>query len=165
MRKQADEARQVGKGPRPLHYSAVHVDGVAHALEGVEGNSDGKRDLQNRQGSGAEDLQQNVQILRGEYVVLEEGQQTEVAHDGRYQGSAPAGGARTRSGDDASADEIHDGGGHHQQHEPRLPPAVEDVTRNSEKCVPVPRQHVVDQQNQRQEVEEKDVSGENQASG
>src|SRR5579864_9748561 len=99
MRKQADEARQVGKGPRPLHDSAVNIDGVAHALEGVEGNSDGKLDLQNRQGSGAEDLQQNVQILRGEYVVLEEGQQTQVAHDSSYKGSAPAGGANAGSGD------------------------------------------------------------------
>ena len=73
--------------------------------------------------------------------------------------SPTLGGARF--GDDLSTNEIHRGGEEHEHHKPRLPPAVEEIARAQEEEVPPLGKEIIDQQDDRKEIKEEDVGGEN----
>ena len=46
--KQGDEGAEIDDVPLRPGVSPVHIDGVAHGLEGVEGDADGQVDAQHR---------------------------------------------------------------------------------------------------------------------
>ena len=64
---QGDKGAEVDDVPLSPGVPPVHVDGVAHGLEGVEGDADGQVDVQHRhegQAQGLEGRGQEVQYLK-----------------------------------------------------------------------------------------------------
>ena len=76
--KQGDKGAEVEDVPLSTGVSPVDVDGVAHGLEGVEGDADGQMDPQYRH----EGEPHRLEGTGDEVPVLEEAQQGQVEHNG-----------------------------------------------------------------------------------
>ncbi len=99
LREKRDERGVVHQRPARLDLAPVHVDRVAHRLEGVEADAGGKKNLQRRKAEPAP-RQDVVQIPDEEVVILEVGQNGEVRRDAeRHPATArrrPVGGRNPR---------------------------------------------------------------------
>ena len=136
----------------------VHVDGIAHGLEGVEGNADGQGDAQQRDGDPAQghalrDAQagEQIQVLRQKSPVLEKAQEQQI-EDHRL-GHEPPGlfvvGAVLLHQQTVGV--VDQDGQEHDDDIHRLSPAVEEQAHHQQHEVPPPqRREKVHQQRQRQ---------------
>ena len=172
---EGDEAGEVEEGFGGFGMAAVEVDAVAEALEDVEGDACGEDDVAEEFGDGdvatAEPGGEGLGGLDGEGGVFEEGEGTEVGDDGEDDAEFAAGLVVARVGDHAAEVVVEGGGAEHEQHEPGVPPAVEDHAGAGEEEVAEggagagPEQEVVDADDERQEVEDEDVGAEDHAGG
>ncbi len=136
-RDEAGEIEEVARGPR---VPAIHVDGVAHRLEGVEADAQGQGDLERvvpLQGVEASQAEEAIVAGHAEAEVLEESQQREVGDDRGRQGrllqpaSWPADGqlpdfaAQQPAGHDQSARVVGPRGQQHDADAEVLAPKVE----------------------------------------
>ena len=92
--KQGHEAREVDESPNRISLSTVHVDGVAHGLEGVKGDADRQGDPDHAEAIRTEHVQKCVEVLLGEHGVFEDAEQSQIGAHGndQRQFSAPGGG-------------------------------------------------------------------------
>ena len=149
---QGNEGTEVDDAALGTGISAVHVDGVAHGLEGIEGDTDGQMDAQHRHEGQAHGLQRTGQ----EVPVLEEQQQSQVKDDGRghrQPGSFVI--AFVLATLHQHTVGIVDGGGQeHDGHILSLAPVIEEQRRDQQYHVaPLPGHQVIDQQGQSQKIE------------
>ena len=134
----------------------VHVDGIAHGLEGVEGNADGER--QPKRGDG--DAGDAAEGLREEIEILEEEQKQQV--DDRVDGQhrprfAPL---VAVSVDQPPAHIVQADGKQHEQDIHRLPPAVEHEIHGKEPRISEPGgDEVIHRQHDGQVDKEKKYAG------
>ena len=149
--KQGDEGAKVKDGSLRSGVSPVHIDGVAHGWEGIEGDTDRQVDTQHRHEVQPDRLERG-----GDKVpVLEEEQQGQVEHDGgghRHPGTPIV--VPPLAAFYQQAVGIVDGGG--QEHDDDidpLPPVVEKQRGAQDYYVPELSGHqVVDQQSERQKI-------------
>ena len=146
----------------------VHIQHIAHGLEGEKGDAEGE--LDHRDGEGEP---QPSQLAQHKGEVLEDKHQSQVGghrEDQRYTGGL----STALLGVDPQAEGIVDQDrGHHHQDEPGLTPGVEEKGAHQQqqilgRAAPPAQQAagtVVAQQHQRQEEEEKDGTGKQHASG
>ena len=119
-----------------------------------------------------------VQVLREEHVVLEEAERPQADDDDDRDDPGPQPRADSGTPDEPPARVVHHRHAEHQQDEPGVPPAVEDVAGDEQEGVehqsgalgrrPDPPAQalecVVEQEHQRQEVEDEEVGGEDHGS-
>ena len=151
LRKQGDEGAEVDDGPLSPGVAPVDVDGVAHGLEGVEGDADGQMDAQHRHEGQAHGLQRTGQ----EVPVLEEQQQGQVEHDGGGHGHprAPVVVPCLAPFHQKAVDIVDGGGEEHDGHIQLFTPVVEKQGGEQQYAVAqLPGHQVVDQKGQRQEI-------------
>ena len=176
LREHGDEAGEVDEVADRARIAAIDIDRVAHGLEGVEADAERQRDAQGGvpvPRGQSERSHQGVVVVDAEVEVLEEPQQRQVADHRHRQGELLA--ARSRSpcrqqgnlvaaegaGDPQAHHVIHQGGAEHQENKPGIRPAVEEVAEERQSEVPhLPRRDVVDQQNDRQEIEDEQMGTE-----
>ena len=80
---------------------------------------------------------------------------------GSSRGTSAVGGGAPQVGQRHSYQPVHDGLEHEQEDEPGIGPAIKEVTEQRERDVPAPEwQQVVDEQRERQEIENKQVRAE-----
>ena len=106
-----------------LGLPSEHVNGIAHALEGVEGDPDGQNDLLHRDPG-----EQLVKVLRNKAQVLEHEEQGQVGRHGQphHQLAEPL---RPLQGQEPSGQIVHQDGGQDDGHEP---PAAKAVKHQAE---------------------------------
>ncbi len=148
----------------------VHVDGVAHGLEGVEGDADGqgKGDGAAGQGEAVDDGQEaqahRRQAAGDEVIILEEAQQQKVEHHrrGHRQPGPPVIAFGFTPGDDPPVGVVDGDGQEHDEHIHRLAPAVEDqVGEEQHQVAPAQGGEVVKGQYNGEIEEEKIRAGKN----
>ena len=148
---QGDKSAEVENGALGTGVAPVHIHGVAHGLEGVEGDADGQMDAQNG-GVDADGLQRAGQKV----PILEEHQQQKVeedraAHD--HLGRRDAAGLFIVLHQQAVG-EVDDGGQEHDQHIFLLPPVIEEQGgHQQDQVAELPGHHEVDAQGQHQKPE------------
>ncbi len=124
---QLGEQRHVGGKvqdvPLGRHLAPVHVDGVGHGLEGVERDADGQGKAQ----GGNALIEQAVDVCNGEVGVLEEEQNSQVAHHRQNQHSfcALLLSAAAEKADAQAVAVVEHRGEEHDEDVFRLAPAVE----------------------------------------
>ena len=129
---EGDEGAEADVIPLGLHLAPVHVDGIAHGLEGIEGDADGQPQPQGSQ-KGQEGDQ--PQVLREKIIVFEEEQQGQIQHDAEGEHGL----ALLPPPDDQQAGSIVQGDGeYHQKDVYRLSPAVEHQVHDEEPEVAPP---------------------------
>ena len=125
----------------------VHVDGIAHGLEGIERDADGQRDAQ----LGQINARDQGQIGCDEVPVLEKAQQSQV-EDHRL-GHEPPGlfVVAAELLHQQTVGVVDDDGEEHDDNVHRFSPAVEEQAHHQQHEVPPPqRREKVHQQRQRQ---------------
>ena len=135
------------------HETAVHVDGVAHGLERIEGDADGQQQPQGGDGRA----QQSVQVIDGEVRVFEEAQNGQVAHHGhdqhRLRAALPALGPEMADGQTVAV--VKHGGEQHDGDILRLAPAVEQqAAHQQQRVAQPPGADIVQNGGQRQECQQ-----------
>ena len=135
LREEGDVEREVQGVLGRLRVSPVDVDGVAHRLEGVEGDTDRKDEAQRGHGPlDAHHQKQVVEALDEKIEVLEEREDREVADD-RDRRPPLANGLVFRPRDAPTGDKVD---GRAQPNEPQklpAPRAVKDVARQQQQQV------------------------------
>src|SRR3989344_7007737 len=119
--------------PFRLLYPPIHLDGVAHSLEGVEGESDGKDDGKCLDRVvPVEELRQSVQICAEEIEVLEESKKTDVSDDGEDEEPLPP--LSLALGDVYPCKIVDDDGRGQDENIGRYEGHVKDATGEEEEC-------------------------------
>ena len=100
----------------------VHVDGIAHGLEGVEGDTDGQQQPQRLDGCA----QQTVQVADGKIRVLEKAQDRQGSHhrDDQHRLGAARPPPAPKVADGQTVAVVEHRGEQHDQNVLRLTPAV-----------------------------------------
>ena len=137
-----------------LRIAPVDIDGVAHGLEGIEGNSDGQRDPQNRHEAKAHRLHRLSQKI----PVLEEEQDGQIEKDrGCHRQTGIAILPPVRELLNQQSVGVVDARG--EQHDDRialLTPVVEKQRSEHQNAVAQPQGHqIIDQQDDRQKIKQK----------
>ena len=143
-----------------LCVSAVHVDHIAHALECVEADAERQDHTEEPEILRLRDPQRGhrrVVVVKPEVEVLEEAEDRQVADDGdRDEQLLP----RRVCAHQAAVRVVHARIEQHQQAEPRIRPAVEDVAEDRQREVTqFLRRGIVSQQRQRQEEKDEKIGG------
>ena len=141
---------EVDDVPLGRHQSPVHVDGVAHGLEGVEGDADGQQQPQRRYRRA----QQPVDVVDGEIRVLEEPQNGQISHHRQDQHALgalfPLPPAEPADGQTVAV--VEHGGEQHDQDILWLTPAVKQQAEHQKQAVAqLPRADIIQNSHQRQE--------------
>ena len=117
-----------GKGdevPLRLHLAPIHINGVAHGLEGVKGYAHRQNDVQHRCSKGdAHRLTQRRDSLAEKVQVFENEQKPEIYHQIRRQQQFPSLGKPLKA---KAAKIVHRRGKQDQNDEFRLPAHIEIV--------------------------------------
>ena len=133
----------LGRGVSP-----VYIHHIADALEGVEADADGQRQMQQRQaqtGDGGDIGDEKV-------GVFEHAQQRHAGHHGQNQPESPRSTLLRPSHSQSAAIENPDGE-HHQQHIFRFAPAIEKQTRQQQNGIfRLPRNQKIGSQHRRKEI-------------
>ena len=146
----------------------VHVDGVAHGLEGIEGDADGQGEGDGAAGQGEavndgqEAQARRCQAAGDEVVILEEAQQQQVEHyrRGHRHARAPVIARRLAAGDDAPVGVVDGDGEEHDEHVHRLAPAVENqVDDEQHRIAPAQGGDIVEREHDGEVEEEKIRAG------
>ena len=143
------EVDDVALGPG---IAPVHVDGVAHGLEGVEGDADGQVDTQHRHKGQADGLERGGQ----EIPVLEEQQQEQIKEHGGCHCHFGIGDLSfpLKMFHQHAVGEINGGRQEHNDHIGLLSPVVEDQRGDqNDHVAQLPGNQIVDQQGQDQKIE------------
>ena len=159
--KQGDERTEVDEIFLYPGVAAVHVDGIAHGLEGVEGDADGQAQTQ----PGHEGQPDGGQAPGHKVPVFEKEQQRQVENHGR--GHRPAGrpviAAPLAAFHQHAVGVVNGNGGKHDEDIHRLAPGVKDQVEDQQHRVAgLQRREVVDQQHDGQVQEEKIRTGKDQ---
>ena len=154
LREEGDVEPEIEHTALHLGLAAVHVDAVAHGLEGKEGDADGERDLRHSQLRP----EQGVEVLHGKAEVFEMEEDAEVENDREHEPKPFAPRARL----DETEGVVDRDGQQHQEDIDRLAPGVEEQARDQEKEVARPgraQQPVIRDQHAGQEDKQKDGTG------
>ena len=143
-----------------LCIAAVDVDHVTHALERVEADAerqDHAEEAQILRFRDAESRHRRVVVVQPEIEILEEPEDRQVADDGdRDEQLLP----RRVCAHQATVRVVHARVEQHQQAEPRVCPAIEDVAEDRQREVAkLLRRGIVPQQRQRQEEKDEKIGG------
>jgi len=158
LREHRHVARVVDEIGHDLRIAAVHVNHVAHALERVEADAERQDHAEESQILRLRDAQRGhrrVVVIEPEVEVLEETEDRQVADDGdRDKQLLP----RRVCAHQAAVRVVHARVEQHQQAEPRVRPAVENVAEDRQREVTqLLRRGIVPQQRQRQEEKDEKV--------
>ena len=152
---QGDEGAEGDDVALGAGVTAVDVDGVAHGLEGVEGDADGQLQTQHRH----EVQTDGGQIGGNEVPVLEEEQQGQIEDDRTGNGGfCPLEVALVLApGDQHAVGVVNGDGGEHDDNVHRLAPAVEGQTDDEQHQVAEFQRYNVVQQQHNGQVEEQEI--------
>ena len=116
--------------PLGRHQPPVHVDGIAHGLEGVEGDTDGQQQSQRRD----DRTQQTVQVADGKIRVLEKAQDRQVSHhrDDQHRLGASLPSLAPKVADGQTVAVVEHRGEQHDQDVFRLAPAVKQQAEDKQ---------------------------------
>ena len=116
--------------PLGRYQPPVHVDGIAHGLEGVEGDTDGQQQPQRRDGCA----QQTVQVADGKIRVLEKAQDRQVSHhrDDQHRLGAALPSLTPKVADGQTVAVVEHRGEQHDQNVLRLTPAVKQQAEDKQ---------------------------------
>ena len=153
LRKEGDVKRELERVALHRSVAAVHVDDVAQALKGEEGDADGQRYLRHRN-----DRQQSVEHLTEEARVLEPAQQRKPQHHGKRHAEPPRPWAVHRSRQQPAG--VVDGDGEqHEQQKFRPAAGIERQRKGQQDKVPqiaaAPRHKEIQDKQARQEKDQK----------
>src|SRR3989338_4418235 len=138
--------------PLGLLYPPIHLDGVTHRLEGVEGETDGKDDGKCLDRVvPVEELRQSVQICAEEVEILEESKKTDISDDG--EDKEPLSPLSLALGDVDTGKIVDDDGRGQDENIGRYEGHVKDATGEEEEC---PSDTVGEKKIQRRDDGEKD---------
>jgi hypothetical protein len=135
LRKERHEGSEANETLLPLNLPPVEIDGVAHRLEGVEGDPDRKKNPRCRNGErDSQPYKQKIKIVGDKRAVLKEAEQEQVVDDAERQPElAPAALLHKRDGCVVDQRRPHD-----EQKIERIPPGIENVRGNQQPWLPEP---------------------------
>ena len=153
LRKEGDIERELERVALHRGVAAVHVNDVAQALKGEEGDADGQRHLRHRN-----DRQQSVEHLAEEARVLEPAQQRKPQHHGKRHAEPPRPWAVRRSRQQPAG--VVDGNGEqHEQQKFRPAAGIERQRKGQQDKVSqiaaAPRHKEIQDKQARQEKDQK----------
>ena len=142
-----------------LDDAAVHVDGIGHGLEGIEADADRQGKPQCRDPG----RQEAVDVVDGEIRVLEEAQDSQIAHNiydqHRLGGLFPSGGPEMA--DEPGVGVVKHRGEQHDENILRLAPAVKDKAGQKQHGIAGPAgAQEIDGRRQGQKEQQKDGTAE-----
>jgi len=137
LREERDVTGKFPEVSRGSDDAAVGIDHVADGVEGVEGDADGKNDIDGGRVNGSVEPRGKLgKAGDGEIEIFEEAEEEEVDGDGNDEEEFAA--ARCGGAEHAEAGEVTDGSGKgHEGAEFVVPGAVEDVAGDGEPDVAV----------------------------
>ena len=162
LREHRNITRVIDEIGHDLRVAAVHVDHVAHALERVE--TDAKRQHHAEESQilrfrNAQRRHRRVVVVEPEVEILEEAEDRQVTDDGKRDEELLP---RRVYAHQAAVRVVHARVEQHQQAEPWIRPAVEDVAEDRQREVTqLFRCGIVPQKRQRKEEEDEEIGGEN----
>ena len=158
LREHRNVAGIVDEVVHDLRVAAVDVDHVAHALERVEADAERQHHAEEPQilrFRNAQRGHRRVVVVKPEVEVFEEAEDRQVAHDRQRDKQLLPRRIRLHQ---AAVRVVHACVEQHQQAEPRIRPAVEDVAEDRQREVTqLLRRGIVPQQRQRQKEKDEEV--------
>ena len=148
LRKQCHVGSQVNEVLLGSSLAAIHVDGVAHGLEGVEADTDGQRQTEQRDGR-AENV---VYVVNKEIGILKESERADAGDDRRPKEYLGPDGALEFS-DQKTVNVAGERGCQHEQRVDRLAVEVEEQAgEQKHQVLDLEGNQEVDDQNDRQKI-------------
>ena len=127
LRKQRDVTGEIRERAGGWRGAAIDINDVAQCVEAVKGNANRQNYPPDAHAVRAERRKDVIQVRLEEAAVFEKTQQAEAHHNRHGHGGFSLAQIRAGLGDKAAADVVQGGDEKHQQHEPRIPPAVKNI--------------------------------------